>query len=139
MTTVILRTVARALTPVVVILSIYLLLRGHDAPGGGFIGGLVGGAAVVLQYLGHGPERTTRLLPVRFDILLGIGLLAAVGTGLVALLLGGHFLEGGLWKHELPLIGELKVAASLAFDVGVFLVVLSVVTAIVTSLGERSE
>ncbi|MDQ4144364.1 MAG: Na(+)/H(+) antiporter subunit B [Actinomycetota bacterium] len=138
MRTVILRTTARALTPLVVALSIFMLLRGHDAPGGGFIGGLIAGAAVVLQYVGQGPERRT-LLRVRFDTLLAMGLLIAVGIGIVALLFGGHFLEGTVWEQHLPVIGELKIASSFGFDVGVFLVVLSAVIAILRSLGEREE
>jgi multicomponent Na+:H+ antiporter subunit A len=137
MSTLILRTAARMLTPLIVVLSIYLLLRGHDSPGGGFIGALVAGAAVVLQYLANGTEGVNRFLPVQFSTLLGLGLLMAVGVGLGGVVVGGQFLQSAIWKFDVPLLGELKVTASLGFDVGVFLVVLSVVVAIVRYLGEE--
>lgn len=137
MSSLIVRATARGLTPLMVVLSVWLLLRGHDEPGGGFIASLVAGAAVVLQYLANGVEGVRRFLPLRATTLLGWGLLVATGFGIAGLLLGGQFLEGAIWTAELPLLGELKVAASLIFDVGVYLVVLAVIVAIVRYLGEQ--
>jgi multisubunit Na+/H+ antiporter MnhB subunit len=117
-------------------LSLWLLLRGHDAPGGGFIAALVAGAAVVLQYLANGIEGVRRFLPVAATTLLGWGLLVATGFGIAGLLLGAEFLGGAIWTTTLPALGEVKVAASLIFDVVVYLVVLAVVVAIVRYLGE---
>lgn len=136
MTTLILRTAARVLSPVMLAFSIYLLVRGHDSPGGGFIGGLVAGAAVVLQYLARGSDGVNRFLPVAFSTLLGVGLLIAVGVGVGVLVFTDAFLGPAIATFDLPLVGRLKITASLGFDVGVFLIVLAVVVSIVRYLGE---
>lgn len=136
MSTIILRATTRAIIPIIVLLSIYLLLRGHDAPGGGFIAALVAGAAVVLQFLANGLDGVRRLLPIRFATLLSVGLVIAVSVGLVPVLFGGQFLEGTLFEIPLPLGRELKIASSLGFDIGVYLVVLSVIVVIIRYLGE---
>ncbi|HVL81066.1 MAG TPA: MnhB domain-containing protein [Actinomycetota bacterium] len=132
MSTPILRWTARALTPVIVVVSLYFLLRGHNSPGGGFIAALVAGSAVVLQYLAHGLDGVRRFIPVRFATLLSLGLVIAVVSGLVPLAFGGAFLEQTTFD-----IGDLHLSSSLAFDIGVYLVVLSVVVVIVRYLGER--
>jgi multicomponent Na+:H+ antiporter subunit A len=128
----ILRTATAMLAPAMVVASLWLLLRGHDAVGGGFIGGLVAGAAVVLRYFSHGHadvwhRRSTRTVPT-----VGIGILIAVGYGLGGLALAGAFLAGG--KIPLPVGGY--VAASLVFDVGVYVVVVGLVSSIVRHLGQ---
>jgi multisubunit Na+/H+ antiporter MnhB subunit len=127
----ILRTANKLLAPLMLAVSLYLLGRGHDAVGGGFIGGLTGGAAVVLLYLSHGHRRIWDNRLLRIVPLIGGGLLLAVGYGLGGLVVGGNFLAGA--KLRLPGGGE--VATSLLFDVGVYLVVLGMVVAIVRHLG----
>ncbi|MGI8774023.1 MAG: MnhB domain-containing protein [Actinomycetota bacterium] len=139
MTSVVLRSLATFLTPVIGLFSVYLLLRGHDAPGGGFIAGLAASAAVILQYMARGPGAARRILPVRFEVLLGFGLGIALLFGLGGLVFGDSFLQGAIWKWQTPLLGELKIAASLIFDVGVFLVVLAMAAAIVSYLGGEEE
>ncbi len=136
MSTLVLRAATRLLTPVILALSVYLLLRGHNAPGGGFIAALVAGAAVVLQYLANGPEGLNRFLRVHVNLLVGWGLLLAVGFGVAGILAGGEFLQSTLAHARVPVLGEVKVAASLVFDLGVYLVVLAVVVTIVRYLGE---
>jgi multicomponent Na+:H+ antiporter subunit A len=128
----ILRSSTTVLGPVMLVASVWLLFRGHDAVGGGFIGGLVAGAAVVLHYLSHGHaevwhRRTTRTVPT-----VGIGVLIAAGYGLAGLAISGAFLAGG--RIPLPVVDY--VAASLVFDVGVYLVVVGLVAAIVRHLGQ---
>lgn len=139
MTSVVLRSLASFLSPVIGLFSVYLLLRGHDAPGGGFIAGLAASATVILQYMARGPAAVRKILPVRFEVLLGSGLGIALLFGLGGLLFGESFLQGAIWKWHVPLVGELKVAASLIFDVGVFLVVLAMAAAIVGYLGGEEE
>lgn len=136
MSTLIVRATTRVLTPGVLALSLVLLVRGHDEPGGGFIGGLVAGAAIVLEYVTNGPERIRRFPPVRSTVLLAVGILLALGYGLAGLVFGAAFLEGAIWEPEVPLVGGVKVAASLVFDAGVYLVVLGVVAAYVRMLAE---
>ena len=138
MRSLILATSTRILTPVIVVVSVYLLMRGHNSPGGGFIGALVAGAAVVLNYLAHGIAGLRRLLPVTAGTLLGAGLLLATTVGLGGLVVGGQFLESAVWEWHSPL-GELKVTASLFFDIGVFFIVVGVVVAIMRYLGEEHE
>ena len=139
MTSIVLRSLAAFLTPVIAIFSVHLLLRGHNAPGGGFIAGLAASAMVILLYMARGPSGLRRILPLRFEVLIGLGLGIAVIFGFGGLVFGDSFLQGALWKWELPAIGEVKVAASLIFDVGVFLVVLAMATAIVGYLGGEEE
>ena len=131
----ILRTGSRGLAPVMLAVSVYLLLRGHDAVGGGFIGGLTAGAVVVLLYFSRGSKRIAASRVLRFTPLVGTGLLIAVLYGLAGLLLDGAFLAGG--KVTLP--GGLEVAASLVFDVGVYLVVVGLVVGIVRHMGFAAE
>ncbi len=124
----------RILTPGMVLLAVYFLLRGHNAPGGGFIAALIAGATLVLQHLTGGIGQLRRLLPVSPPVLLGAGLLLALAYGLAGLLLGGHFLQGAIWQVDLS-AGTAKVAASLVFDVGVFLVVLGALAAYLRAFG----
>ncbi|MEX1177175.1 MAG: hydrogen gas-evolving membrane-bound hydrogenase subunit E [Nitriliruptor sp.] len=128
----ILRTSTAMLAPVMIAASLWLLVRGHGAVGGGFIGGLVAGSAIILRYLSHGHadvwhHRTTRTVPT-----VAVGALIAAGYGLAGLVLTGAFLDGT--KVALPIVGE--VAASLVFDIGVFVVVVGLVAAIVRHLGQ---
>jgi multicomponent Na+:H+ antiporter subunit A len=116
------RIASRVLGPVVVLLSLWLLLRGHDEPGGGFIAALVAGAGVAITQLPRGPEAGPRLSA---RPLIASGLALAATTGLLGFLDGSYLrpLTG-----ELPVLG-LKVTSSLVFDVGVFLVVVGLVVA----------
>lgn len=135
MTTLILRTTARLLAPLIVALSLFLLVRGHNAPGGGFIAALVAGAALVLRFLAFGVADTRRLVPLHFTTLAAVGLLVAVGSALGGYVLEGVFFGGDVWAFALPFGIEIKVAWSLVFDLGVFVVVLSVIVALVRYLG----
>lgn len=138
MTTLIARTAARLLGPIIIASSLYLLWRGHNAPGGGFIAALVAGAAIVLRFLTEGREGVRRALPIPPRVLFGSGLLVATLYGLTGMLFGEAFLEGALVTTRTPL-GELKLAASLVFDVGVYLVVLGIVSSIIRYFGEEEE
>ncbi len=131
----ILRTGSRGLAPIMLGVSLYLLVRGHDAVGGGFIGGLSAGAVVVLLYFSRGHERILSSRLLRYAPLVASGLLLAVTYGIAGLVLGGSFLAGA--KFELP--GGLEVAASLIFDVGVYLVVLGLIVGIMRHLGHTGD
>ena len=146
-TTVIARTAARVVVPIILVTSVALLLSGHNLPGGGFIGGVLTVTAFVLMYVVFGLEfLEANVLDVGVDTtgshglvewyrwLFAGGLALAVGSGLVPLLFGRPFLtQGVLFLEGVPLYGELEVASALAFDLGVYL---TVVGALLTILGE---
>ena len=129
---------ARGLTPVLLLVSLFVTFRGHNAPGGGFAGGLVMGAAVILRYLAAGPEgvRSLRVDPI---LLIGSGLAIALATGLGALFSGESFLESAIWHFDLPLIGEVKFVTASIFDIGVHILVVGVVMSILVAFVEADD
>lgn len=124
----------RVLLPLLITFSIYLLFVGHNAPGGGFTAGLVAGASFALPYLQSGPDGIRRLLKVEPTVLLGVGIAVAALTA-VAGLAGGELLTSGSFQWTVPVLGKVKTTSALVFDVGVFLVVVGLVTAALMSLG----
>ncbi|PSP88459.1 sodium:proton antiporter [Halobacteriales archaeon QS_4_69_34] len=151
--TVIVRTVARVVFPLVLLTAIALLLRGHNLPGGGFIAGVLTTAAFALVYIAYGLDYPDSGLFGRapdgvspFDsgpglvdgyrYLSAVGLALAAGSGVVAVLLGVPFLaQAVVFVEHLPLYGEIEVASALAFDVGVYLVVVGALLTIVAVVG----
>lgn len=134
MNSIILATVSRLVTALLLVFSLFLLIRGHNLPGGGFAGGLVAAGAFVLEMLARGLPSARRLLGINPSILIGIGLGVAVLSGAVGFAEGMPFLTG-LWdKTEWPVLG--KLGTPLLFDTGVYLTVLGVACLIVFSLGE---
>ncbi len=134
MTSLILRTATRYLLPLLLLLSVYLLLRGHNEPGGGFVGGLVAASAFSLYMIAFGVDealRTSRLEP---RLLIGIGLLTAGASGSLSLLLGEPFMTGIWSEWALPVIG--KVGTPSVFDIGVYCVVIGVVLMIIFAVAE---
>jgi multicomponent Na+:H+ antiporter subunit B len=123
----------RLLTPVLLLSSLFLLLRGHDLPGGGFIGGLVAATALILMGISMGSGRLSKSLKIRPATLMGWGLLVAAGSALPGALVYGVLFKGVWW--EVPFFGgPLKTGTPVVFDVGVYLVVVGMVTAIYLSL-----
>jgi multicomponent Na+:H+ antiporter subunit B len=133
----ILRTAARYLLPLMLLFSVFLLLRGHNEPGGGFIAGLVAAAPFALYALAYGVPAARSALHVELHTLIGSGLLIAVLTGMASWLSGKPFLSG-LWPGEdLPFIGDLGLGSPVIFDIGVFLVVMGVSLMVIFSLAEE--
>ncbi len=118
---------ARYTAPIMIVFSIYLLLRGHNEPGGGFIGGLVAAMAAILVHLAH-PARNLRLLFLSPGPLMVLGLACAVLSGVPALFGGEPYLTA-LWGGSVavPTVGKVKLGTPLLFDIGVYLVVAGVV------------
>ena len=137
MSSLILRTTTQLLITILLLFSVFLLLRGHDLPGGGFIGGLVAAAAVALYVIAFGAKAATAMVRVRPHGLLGVGLLAAIAAGILGMLVGEPFLAGRWLILDLPGEAELKLSSVLLFDVGVYLVVVGSVLTMLFAL-ERS-
>ncbi len=126
------RTAARLLMPLLLLFSVFVALRGHNQPGGGFVGGLVAAAAFALYAIAFGVERARRALLVKPMTLLGAGLLIALVSGLPAAFLGQPFLTA----QWMP--GPASVGTPAVFDIGVFLVVTGVVLMMLFTLAEES-
>ena len=135
---VVLSETVNGITPVLLLFSIFLTLRGHNAPGGGFAGGLVMGSAVILRYLASGPKgvRSLRIDPIA---LIGAGLALALTVGLTSLAVGGSFLESAIWKFDVPVVGTLKIVSSSLFDIGVHILVVGVVMAVIVAFAEAGD
>ncbi|MBN1992168.1 MAG: Na+/H+ antiporter subunit B [Anaerolineae bacterium] len=135
MTSLILSTATRYLLPLLLLFSIFLLLRGHNEPGGGFAGGLMAAAAFALYAIAHNVAEAKKALYLHPRTLIAVGLLAAVSSGLIGLLAGYPFMTG-LWSSQnVPMLG--KVGTPLLFDMGVYLVVLGITLLIIFSLAEE--
>jgi multicomponent Na+:H+ antiporter subunit B len=135
MTSSILQTAVRLLMPLLLLFAVFLLLRGHNQPGGGFVGGLVVAASFVLYSIAFGVEAARRALLVRPSTLLGVGLLVALVSGLPAVA-AGHAFMTALWTTVAAGSMAIAVGTPLVFDVGVFLAVIGVVLTIVFTLAE---
>lgn len=136
MQSVILSTTTRILMPMLLLFSAFMLLRGHNLPGGGFIGGLVASATFILHSYAHGVKRTRELLRVSPRTLIGVGLLVALGSGCVSLVIAEPFMTGQ-WGEIQINSGEIwHLGTPFFFDVGVYLVVVGAVLTIILSLAE---
>jgi multicomponent Na+:H+ antiporter subunit B len=131
----ILQTAARLLMPLLLLFAVFLLLRGHNQPGGGFVGGLVVSASFVLYAIAYGVGAARRALLVQPSRLLGVGLLVALVSGLPATLVSRPFMTA-LWTRVAIGSSALDVGTPLVFDIGVFLAVIGVVLTIVFTLAD---
>lgn len=133
----ILRTTTRLLFPLTLVFSVFLLIRGHNEPGGGFVGGLSAAAAFALVLVSDGLDTARRLLRLDPRKFIGAGLAVALLSGVPPLFDGGALLTGHWLKAKLPVIGSL--GTPFVFDVGVYLAVLGVVATIVFELAEEGR
>jgi multicomponent Na+:H+ antiporter subunit A len=131
--TVVMRTVARRLIPFLVLWSLYLLMRGHNAPGGGFIAGLVGGSAFALAYLAA-PSASAARIRLAYPAIIAAGVVVAVATGLLGYA-EGTFLRPLHAEIPLPWGGYYHFTTALVFDVGVYLAVVGVLLTALNQLG----
>lgn len=136
MTSLILRTASRFLITLLLLYSIFLLLRGHNAPGGGFIGGLVAASAWALYGIGFGESSVRRSLNVNPRTLIGAGLVMALFSGLFGIFKGEPFLTGKWVTLEAGT--QVTLGTPLLFDLGVYLVVLGTALTIILVLEEEN-
>jgi multisubunit Na+/H+ antiporter MnhB subunit len=135
MTSSILQTAVRFLMPLLLLFAVFLLMRGHNQPGGGFVGGLVVAASLILYSIAFGVDAARRALLVAPSKLLGVGLLVALASGLPGALSGKPFLTA-VWTTVGNGSTALHIGTPLVFDVGVFLAVIGVVVTIVFTLAD---
>ncbi len=134
----ILETLSRVPLPLALLISVFIFLRGHNLPGGGFIAGLVTAIALVLQYIASGSQWVEQRLPLNYAAMAGAGVLIAGLTGLGSWLFGYPFLTSAFGHFELPLIGEIELATAMLFDLGVYLTVVGAALLILSYLGKLS-
>lgn len=128
----------RLLLPFAGAVALYLLLRGHNEPGGGFVAGLLVAIALITQYMMVGASWVEAHLAVRPLRWMALGLLAAVGTGLASIYFGFPFLTTHTAHVTLPWVGELQIASAMFFDLGVFAVVVGATVLILIALAHQS-
>lgn len=131
-------TLTRLIFPVMLIVAVFLLLRGHDLPGGGFSAGMVVAIAIILQYMVGGTDWTEDRLRLRPQLWIGTGLLVASATALAALPFGRPFLTTYFAYAELPFIGKVPTASALIFDIGIFALVVGATLLMLVALAHQS-
>ena len=126
------------LFPVIIVLTIYLFLRGHDLPGGGFVAGVTMSIAFTLQYIAFGTRWTEERLKIRPLYWVGCGLLIAALTGTGALAFGYPFLTSYFQYADLPVLGKMPLASAVLFDLGVFVLVVGATVLMLIALAHQS-
>lgn len=126
---------AQIMFPLTLTVSLFLFLRGHNAPGGGFIAGLVLAVPLLMQYVIQGTASVESRFGFDYIRLIGIGLLCALVSGAGALVFGMPFLSSGHLEIPLPLLGDLELASALGFDIGVYLVVFGAAMLMLSMMG----
>lgn len=137
MTSLILFIAAKIFLPLLLVFSLYLLIRGHNAPGGGFVGGLMASSALAFYVIARGVEAARLLLRTDPRNMIGFGLAIALLSGLISFVAGEPLMTGQWFTAQIPLIG--KVGTPLLFDVGVYVVVIGVTLTIVFTLAEEIQ
>ncbi len=133
---VILQTAAKVVIFIILTFSVYLFFAGHNNPGGGFIGGLMTAAALVLLAMAFDMETIRKVLPFNFRIVTATGLLIALLTGMGSFLFDAPFLSHAFEYRELPFLGKTELATAVLFDLGVYLAVVGVTMTIILFIGE---
>ncbi|WP_340539613.1 Na+/H+ antiporter subunit A [Nocardioides sp. GXZ039] len=123
----------------ILLFSVYLLIAGHNLPGGGFAAGMVAGLALMVRYLAGGRYELAEALPVDAGVLIGTGLFVAALSALGPVAFGGQVLQTADVYLSLPLLGELHLVSSVGFDIGVYLVVMGLVLDLLRTFGARLD
>nr|WP_272913691.1 Na(+)/H(+) antiporter subunit B [Halalkalibacter okhensis] len=131
-----LHTLTRVVTFIILAFSVYLFFAGHNNPGGGFIGGLMTASALLLMYLSFDMKTIKKALPFDYTAIIAIGLLIAIATGVSSMLFGYPFLTQFFEYYQLPILGETELTTALPFDLGVYLVVVAIALIIILTIAE---
>ncbi|WLR46864.1 Na(+)/H(+) antiporter subunit B [Halobacillus litoralis] len=137
---IILRTTTTLIAFILLGFSVYLFFAGHNAPGGGgFIGGLMTAAAIILMYMAYGSKAMEKILPINFRFLIPVGLMVAAATGIGGMLFDAPFLTQTFAYFQLPILGKTELATALLFDLGVYLAVVGVTMTIILTIAYDRE
>jgi multicomponent Na+:H+ antiporter subunit B len=136
MNTIIFRTLSPFVTGLILVFSVFVTLRGHNEPGGGFIGGLIAASGFAIYGLSHGVPRVREMLWMHPLVYAGFGLALAVASGLLSIVFARGFLTG-LWVFPTLFGVEVALSTPLFFDLGVYFVVAGTMTSIALALEER--
>jgi multicomponent Na+:H+ antiporter subunit B len=136
MNTLIFRTIAPFITALMLLFSVFILLRGHNEPGGGFIGGLIAASALAIYGIAFGVEAVRRAIRFHPLAIAGFGLLLSCLAGLISVLFAVPFMTG-LWVYPVLFGVEVPLSTVMLFDLGVYFVVLGAVASIALALEER--
>jgi len=128
--------VTRVMLPLSLMVSAFIFLRGHNAPGGGFIAALVVSIALIMQYMASGFGWAVKQVRFDYHALIGGGGLIAAATGISAMVFDLPFLTSGFEHFHLPILGDFELSSAMAFDLGVFL---TVVGAVMLALAQMSH
>lgn len=137
MTSIILRLTARLLLPLLMLFSLFLFVRGHNEPGGGFAAGLVAASAWALYAIAYTPAIARRALHVDPRLFIGAGLALALLSGLPGLFGAGAFLTGVWAELNVPGVGAIDLGTPVLFDLGVYAAVFGVALTIIFALAEE--
>ena len=135
MQSLILSAATRLMVGLILVFAVYLLFRGHNAPGGGFAAALIAGTGFALFAITEGPSAVRQALRTDPMMFIALGLLLATGSGIVAVICGRPYLTGVWWPAD-PDGGSPIIGTPLVFDVGVFLIVLGTILTLVLQLEE---
>lgn len=132
----ILDTSVKILYPSILVLAMYFLFAGHNRPGGGFVSGLMVGAALSLRFVSGGAEAVRSTFRLSSHMILGMGLAISATTALFPVLLGGSILEHGELEFDFPIFHHVKLTSTFAFDLGVDLVVVGLILMAFAAFGD---
>lgn len=128
--------VTRLMLPFALMVAVFILIRGHNQPGGGFIAALVVSISLVMQYMASGFGWAERQIRFNYHALIGGGALIAAASGVSAMVFGKPFLKSAFDHYEIPGIGDFELSSTIAFDLGVFL---TVVGGVMLALAQLSK
>lgn len=128
----------RLLLPFATLVAVYIFLRGHNEPGGGFVAGLVFSVALLVQYIISGTQWVEAHMPLFPRRWIAVGLLFAIGTGMGSIYAGYPFLTSHTFHFTLPLVGPIHLASATFFDIGVFALVVGATLLILTAIAHQS-
>ncbi|MCM3612488.1 Na(+)/H(+) antiporter subunit B [Planococcus sp. MERTA32b] len=133
---VMLQTVTKVVTFIILMFAVHIFFAGHYTPGGGFVGGLLTASAIVLLMLAFGIQTVKKIVPVNYVVMTSVGLLLAIATAAASILFDVPFFTHAYDYFDLPLFGETSLHSAMLFDAGVYLVVVGVTMTIIQTIGE---